>query len=145
MTAKTELPVLVPAARTGPLMRISRRYTFEAAHRLPKTPPAHKCHRLHGHSYVVEVEVSGRLEPDLGWVIDFGVLDAAWGAAGAPLDHRYLNELEGLRNPTSEVLAAYLWERLDAYVGGIKGVALSRVTVYENARSSATLEASPGG
>ena len=142
---KTKLPVISGGRRTGPLMRISRRYTFEAAHRLPKTPPAHKCHRLHGHSYAVELEVSGKLDSDLGWVIDFGVLDAAWGAVGEPLDHRYLNEIEGLQNPTSELIAVYLWERFDTYIGGINGIEISRVTVRESVRSSATLESAPGG
>lgn len=121
-------------------MRISRRYVIQSAHRLPKVPPSHKCYALHGHTYEIEVELSGRVDTMLGWVLDFGMLDAAWSKIGAPLDHVYLNEIEGLQNPTSENLALYLWSAIDTWVGGIKAVELSRVTVHENGRSAATLE-----
>jgi 6-pyruvoyltetrahydropterin/6-carboxytetrahydropterin synthase len=123
--------------RTGPVMRVSRVYAFQAAHRLPMLPAEHKCSRLHGHSYEVEIEVRGRCD-ELGWVCDFSRLDAAWDSLGAHLDHRYLNELEGLQCPTSEVIALYLWQRFATYFKD--DVTLSRVTVRENGRSSATCE-----
>lgn len=135
-----KLPVIANGRRSGPTITISRRYTFEAAHRLPQTPPAHKCHALHGHSYAVEVYVRGKVAADLGWVIDFGVMDAVWKACAGHLDHSYLNEIEGLQNPTSERICVWLWERMAAYYSGVDGVELARVVVHESARSSASYE-----
>jgi 6-pyruvoyltetrahydropterin/6-carboxytetrahydropterin synthase len=136
-----KLPIAQQRAprRTGPVMRVSRVYAFQAAHRLPLLPAEHKCSRLHGHSYEVEVEVAGQCD-ELGWIVDFARLDAAWDALGAHLDHRYLNEIEGLHCPTSERIALYLWERFETYFAG--DVALERVTVRENGRSSATCTSS---
>lgn len=139
---KARLPIASDRmSRVGPEMRISRTYQFQAAHRLPNTPPDHKCHRLHGHTYEVEIEVRGLLDPELRWVCDFGRLDAAWDSLGAVLDHRYLNELDGLQHPTSETIACWLWERFATHFGG--AVELSRITVRENGRSSATLTQAP--
>ena len=91
---------------------IYREFTFEAAHRLPKVPEGHKCARLHGHSYKVEVHVLGPVGDDTGWVQDFGELKAAFKPLEDQLDHFYLNEVDGLENPTSEVLAKWIWDRL---------------------------------
>jgi 6-pyruvoyltetrahydropterin/6-carboxytetrahydropterin synthase len=104
--------------------------TFEAAHRLPNVPPEHKCARLHGHSFRAEIHVAGPLDPELGWVVDFADLRAAAEPVRDALDHRYLNEVEGLENPTSEVIAAWIWQRLSA-VGG-----LAEVVVAETCTSS---------
>ena len=93
-------------------MDLFAEFTFEAAHRLPNVPPDHKCARLHGHSFHVRVTVTGPVDQKLGWVIDFADVKAAFAPLHAALDHRYLNEIEGLENPTSEVLAVWLWERL---------------------------------
>jgi len=92
---------------------ISRSFGFEAAHRLPHAPEGHKCRRLHGHSFKVKVAVSGELAEPAGWVRDFAEIDAAWAPVGELLDHRYLNEIHGLENPTSEILAAWIWARLE--------------------------------
>jgi len=91
---------------------IYREFTFEAAHRLPNVPEGHKCARLHGHSYKVEVHVLGPVGDDTGWVQDFGDLKAAFRPLEDQLDHYYLNEVDGLENPTSEVLAKWIWDRL---------------------------------
>src|SRR3546814_20312221 len=93
-------------------MDIFKTFTIEAAHRLPNVPPGHKCARLHGHSFVVEVHVSGEPGADSGWVMDFGDIKAAFRPLYEQLDHHYLNEVAGLENPTSERLAAWIWERL---------------------------------
>src|SRR5690606_1764938 len=93
-------------------MDIFKTFTIEAAHRLPNVPPGHKCARLHGHSFVVEVHVSGEPGADSGWVMDFGDIKAAFRPLYERLDHHYLNEVEGLENPTSERLAVWIWERL---------------------------------
>lgn len=91
---------------------IYKEFGFEAAHRLPRLPETHKCHRLHGHSYKVGISVSGPVDPDLGWVIDFGDIKEAFKPLKQRLDHYYLNEVEGLENPTSENLAKWIWDRL---------------------------------
>ena len=93
-------------------MDLFAEFSFEAAHRLPNVAPDHKCARLHGHSFNVRVTVTGPVDPKLGWVIDFADVKRAFAPLRAVLDHYYLNEVEGLENPTSEVLAMWLWKRL---------------------------------
>lgn len=93
-------------------MEIFREFTFEAAHRLPQVPDGHKCARLHGHSYRLEVHISGDVDATMGWIMDFGDLKAAVNPVIAELDHYYLNEVHGLENPTSENLARWAWDRL---------------------------------
>lgn len=93
-------------------MEIFKDFTFEAAHRLPNLPPEHKCSRLHGHSFRVRVWVSGEVDAITGWVMDFGDIKAACQPVIDELDHRYLNDIPGLENPTSERIAEWLWKRL---------------------------------
>lgn len=96
-------------------MRIAARYEFEAAHQLPRLPDGHKCKRLHGHNYKVEVSIEG--EPDeRGFVMDYAELDAIVQPIINQLDHRYLNDIEGLQNPTSEVLVMWLRQRMASYI-----------------------------
>jgi 6-pyruvoyltetrahydropterin/6-carboxytetrahydropterin synthase len=95
-------------------MDIFKTFTIEAAHRLPNVPAGHKCARLHGHSFVIELHVSGEPGADSGWVMDFGDIKAAFQPLHEQLDHHYLNEIEGLDNPTSERLAIWIWDRLKA-------------------------------
>lgn len=111
-------------------MEIFKEFTFEAAHRLPNVPPGHKCARLHGHSFRVEVHVAGPVQPDFGWVVDFSEIKAAFAPLHAVLDHNYLNEVEGLSNPTSEVLARWIWKKLRERLPG-----LSKVLVRETCTS----------
>ena len=107
-------------------MEIWKEFTFEAAHLLPNVPDDHKCRRLHGHSYRVRICVEGELDPKLAWVIDFADIAKAFEPLRLRLDHYYLNEIEGLENPTSEVLARWIWTRLQPELPG-----LSRVEVSE--------------
>jgi len=100
-------------------MEIYKDFTFEAAHRLPNVPEGHKCGRLHGHSFVVRVAVAGSVGPDTGWVVDFADLKSAFRVIYDQLDHRYLNDIDGLDNPTSEVLAVWIWERLETSLPGL--------------------------
>lgn len=93
-------------------MEIFKEFSFEAAHRLPHVPAEHKCARLHGHSFQVRVTVAGPIDPHLGWVMDFADVKRACAAVEDQLDHRYLNDIPGLENPTSEVIARWIWERL---------------------------------
>jgi 6-pyruvoyltetrahydropterin/6-carboxytetrahydropterin synthase len=95
-------------------MRIYKEFSFEAAHRLPNVSAGHKCARLHGHSFQVRVTVEGPVGATSGWVMDFADLKTAFGPIHDRLDHRYLNEIPGLENPTSEVLAQWIWRELGA-------------------------------
>ncbi|MGY0153194.1 6-carboxytetrahydropterin synthase QueD [Edwardsiella tarda] len=89
-----------------------KEFQFEAAHRLPYVPQGHKCGRLHGHSFLVRIEISGEVDPHTGWVMDFADLKARFQPIYDQLDHHYLNEITGLENPTSEVLAHWIWQQL---------------------------------
>lgn len=113
-------------------MNIWKRFTFEAAHRLPNVHPGHKCARLHGHSFSVEICVAGPVGERSGWVLDFADIAAAWQPLHALLDHNYLNEVEGLENPTSELLARWIWHRMLPALPG-----LSKVVVQETCTSGA--------
>ncbi len=94
------------------IVRLARTFSFEAAHLLPRVPEGHKCARLHGHSFQVEIVCEGPVDPDTGWLIDFADIKAVTKPIIEMLDHRYLNEIEGLENPTSEVLCKWIWNRL---------------------------------
>jgi 6-pyruvoyltetrahydropterin/6-carboxytetrahydropterin synthase len=100
-------------------------FTFEAAHRLPNVPPEHKCARLHGHSFSVRLTVTGPVDPKLGWVIDFAEIDRAFQPIHQLLDHRYLNEVPGLENPTSELIARFVLERVKLPAGMLKAVSIA--------------------
>lgn len=111
-------------------MDIFKVFTIEAAHRLPNVPPGHKCARLHGHSFRIEIHVSGPPGDESGWVMDFADIKAAFQPLFDRLDHHYLNEIEGLENPTSENLARWIWRNL-----GERLPLLSRVVVHETCTS----------
>jgi 6-pyruvoyltetrahydropterin/6-carboxytetrahydropterin synthase len=93
-------------------VEIFKAFTIEAAHLLPNLPADHKCRRLHGHSFRIEVHVSGPVTANEGWVMDFADIGRAFQPLFEQLDHRYLNEVPGLENPTSENLARWVWQRL---------------------------------
>ncbi len=111
-------------------MDIFKLFTIEAAHRLPHVPDGHKCARLHGHSFKIEVHVRGELDPLRGWVMDFADIKAVFAPVFEQLDHRYLNEIPGLENPTSEHLARWIWEALKP-----KLPALHKIVIYETCTS----------
>jgi 6-pyruvoyltetrahydropterin/6-carboxytetrahydropterin synthase len=98
--------------RAGQRVRLVRRFRFEAAHRLPNAPAGHKCRRLHGHSFEVELVCEGEVDPGTGWLTDFADIKRAFQPLHDRLDHHYLNEVEGLENPTAENIAKWLWDRL---------------------------------
>lgn len=114
-------------------VEIFREFNFEAAHRLPNVPEGHKCSRLHGHSYRFTVHVEGPLDAQYGWVLDFGDLKSVVKPIVEELDHYYLNEISGLENPTSEVLAQWLWARILP-----KLPELTQITVRETCTSGCT-------
>lgn len=93
-------------------MQIFKEFTFEAAHRLPNVPAGHKCSRLHGHSFHVALYVEGPVGDHSGWVMDFSDVKTAFKPLYVQLDHNYLNDIEGLSNPTSENIARWIWKNL---------------------------------
>ena len=107
-------------------MDVFRVFQVEAAHRLPQVPADHKCARIHGHSFRIEIHVSGSVGERSGWVMDFADLRTAFQPLFDRLDHRYLNDIEGLENPTSENLARWVWQRLKRDLPG-----LSKIVVQE--------------
>ena len=107
-------------------MEMFKDFTFDAAHLLPNVPVGHKCARLHGHTFNVTVTIDGPVGDRSGWVMDFGELKAIAGRVIDELDHRYLNELPDLDNPTSENIARWIWTRIAPGIAG-----LSAVTVRE--------------
>jgi 6-pyruvoyltetrahydropterin/6-carboxytetrahydropterin synthase len=114
-------------------IELTRDYRFEAAHRLPRLPATHKCHRLHGHSFLFQVVLTGPVNPQTGFLIDFGDVDAIVEPIREQLDHYFLNEIEGLENPTSEVLSHWLWARLKPRLP-----LLSAITVAETCDARCT-------
>ena len=93
-------------------MEIFKEFTFEAAHRLTGVPEGHKCARLHGHSFMVRLVLDGPVDRTHGWIVDFADVKEAFKPSFELLDHHYLNEVPGLENPTSENIAAWIWERV---------------------------------
>jgi 6-pyruvoyltetrahydropterin/6-carboxytetrahydropterin synthase len=114
-------------------MELFKEFTFEAAHRLPNVPVGHKCSRLHGHSFRVQVHVCGPIDPHFGWVVDFGDIKQAFAPILEQLDHYYLNDIHGLENPTSENLAVWIWRKLKPRLP-----ILSKIVVSETCSSGCT-------
>jgi len=115
---------------------IAQDFIFEAAHFLPAVPEGHRCRRLHGHTYGVTLHVAGTVEEKSGWVVDFHDIEQAFVPIRDALDHRLLNDVPGLENPTAERIAAWIFTRLQPFLPG-----LVRVVVHENPSSRAIVEA----
>jgi 6-pyruvoyltetrahydropterin/6-carboxytetrahydropterin synthase len=111
-------------------MELFKQFSIEAAHWLPNVPADHKCRRMHGHSFQIQVHVRGPVDPELGWVMDFAEIKAAFAPVEDEIDHRCLNDVEGLENPTSENLARWLWKRLRPALP-----LLSKIVVQETCNS----------
>jgi len=113
-------------------MRITKSFTFDSSHWLPHVPEGHKCGRLHGHTYEIILGLESVLDPQMGWVQDYGEISLAFAPMLEALDHRCLNEIEGLENPTAEVMAIWIFDRL------VKNLPLLKdVTVRETQNTSA--------
>lgn len=111
-------------------VRLSKTFKFEAAHWLPCFPEGHKCRRMHGHSFRFDVVVAGDVPEEQGYLMDFGVIKAVVEPLVDQLDHYCLNDIKGLENPTSEMLAKWLWDRISPELP-----LLSQVHVYETCTS----------
>lgn len=113
------------------IVEIVKEFRFEAAHFLPRVPAEHKCRRMHGHSFRFEIKLVGPVAQDSGWLMDFGDISrVVRPVVDSELDHRLLNEVEGLDNPTSEEIAIWLWRRLKPSMPLLK-----EITVHETCNS----------
>ena len=99
--------------------RLTKSFILEAAQSLPKVPAGHKCGRLHGHTFTIEISVEGTVDPATGWIYDHARISAAMKPILAELDHAYLNDIPGLDNPTIELMADWLWKRLQPDLPGL--------------------------
>ena len=111
-------------------MELFKVFQIEAAHYLPHVPEGHKCRRMHGHSFQIEIHVTGPMDEQLGWVMDFAEIKNAFDPLYRQLDHHCLNDIPGLENPTSENLARWIWQRLKSDLP-----ALSKIVIRETCAS----------
>ncbi|MDZ7736555.1 MAG: 6-carboxytetrahydropterin synthase QueD [Gammaproteobacteria bacterium] len=107
-----------------------RKFTIEAGRYLSAISAGHPCARMHGHTFIIQVHVTGPVQKGTGWVMDFAELDGKIQAVRQELDHKVLNDIGGLENPTTELLARWIWDRL---AGDLPG--LSRIVIQENPQS----------
>jgi len=115
------------------IFRLTKDFRFEAAQTLPNVPADHKCGRMHGHSFKVEISVDGEMDPETGWVYDHARISRAMDPIMEQLDHAYLNDIEGLENPTIEVMAHWLWEKLEPQLPG-----LAEIVIHETPSARCT-------
>lgn len=113
-------------------MEIYKEFVFDSAHSLPFVPEGHKCKNLHGHTFFLKIFVKGPIDTRIGWVIDFADIKKVCKPIIDTLDHKYLNEIEGLENPTSEVLAIWLWRKIKPQLP-----LLSKIEIMETPTSAA--------
>ncbi len=113
-------------------MIIFKQFTFDSAHFLPHVPDGHKCKEIHGHTYHLTIFLEGPLDPELGWVMDFGDLKKSVGAVIDRLDHKFMNEIPGLENPTCEHISMWLWNQIKPGVPQ-----LHKIELYETPTSGA--------
>lgn len=114
------------------MITIAKQFTFDAAHCLPLMPDGHKCQRLHGHTYAVEIQLTGDVDPKTGLVIDYDDIAKIWAPLHVALDHRYLNEVPGLKCPTTENLVLWIVDRLRQAFRAHPNVVSFKVRVAES-------------
>ena len=105
-------------------VRLTKDFILEAAQSLTKVPAGHKCARLHGHTFTIEISVEGEVNPDTGWLYDHALISAAMRPIIEELDHSYLNDVPGLENPTIEMMAGWLWNKLSPQLPGLAEIVI---------------------
>ena len=93
-------------------MNIYKIFNIESARSLPNLPDSHPCKNIHGHSFKIKITVSGKINKATGMVLDFNQIDEIFNPIHLLIDHKYLNDIKGLENPSSENLAIWIWKRL---------------------------------
>jgi 6-pyruvoyltetrahydropterin/6-carboxytetrahydropterin synthase len=140
------LPIRPPAGAKYPFapylkyqnfaaMLLYKEFTFDSAHFLPNVPDGHKCKEMHGHTYRLRVWLQGKPDPQLGWIIDFAVLKSIVKPVVAELDHKCMNNVPGLENPTCELIAVWIWDRLKPMLP-----AMARIELHETPTSGVIYE-----
>ena len=116
-------------------MILYKQFSFDSAHYLPNVPEGHKCRELHGHTYHLTVFLEGDVMEDRGWVIDFTDLKKVVKPVIDMVDHKYLNDIPGLENPTTEMFSKWLWERIKPLLPELKRIELKETptsgVIYE--------------
>ncbi|OAI41771.1 6-pyruvoyl tetrahydropterin synthase [Verrucomicrobia bacterium SCGC AG-212-E04] len=110
--------------------RLTKDFRFESAQTLPSAPAGHKCAKMHGHSFKVEISVEGEIDPATGWVYDHAKISAAMRPLVDQLDHAYLNDIPGLENPTIELMAIWFWQKLSPQLPG-----LAEIVIHETPKA----------
>ncbi|MFZ4613920.1 MAG: 6-carboxytetrahydropterin synthase QueD, partial [Bacteroidia bacterium] len=100
-------------------MKIYKEFTFDSAHYLPNVEEGHPCKRMHGHTYKLRIWIKGKIDEEKGWLVDFGDIKKIIKPLVESLDHRCLNDIEGLENPTSEILCIWLWKKIKPQIPGL--------------------------
>lgn len=126
---------LCPLFKNQPNMVIFRQFTFDSAHFLPNVPTGHKCREIHGHTYRLTVFLGGKPDEKLGWIADFGEVKEYVNGVIELIDHKLLNNIHGLENPTCEMLAQWLWHNIKPLIPQLK-----KIELYENQTSGAIYE-----
>ena len=111
-------------------VRLTKDFIIEAAQSLPKVPTGHKCARIHGHTFTIEISVEGEVDPETGWFYDHALISSAMRPIVEQLDHSHLNDIPGLENPTIELMAGWLWKKLDPQLPG-----LAEIMIHETPRA----------
>ena len=116
-------------------MIIFKHFDFDSAHFLPNVPDDHKCKEIHGHTYRMKAYFEGELDKQFGWVIDFAEIKKEVALLIRSIDHKLLNDIEGLENPTCEVIAIWLWNKIKPRIP-----LLCRIELYETLTSGVVYE-----
>ena len=103
-------------------MNVFKTFTIEAARSLPNLPDGHPCKNIHGHSFKITITVTGNVDNKTGFVMDFGDIDETFNPLLSKLDFSYLNDIEGLENPSSENVCQWIWERLAPSLPGLSQI-----------------------
>jgi 6-pyruvoyltetrahydropterin/6-carboxytetrahydropterin synthase len=110
---------------------LKQHFQIESARFLPKLPKTHPCSQVHGHSFKIVLTLVGDLNPEIGWVMDYHEITKIMTPLLTQLDHKLLNEVSGLENPTSELLAKWIYEKAGSQIPLLKRVSVMETPTTE--------------